>query len=97
MTPSIIRRFARYHGINIGHVSVDQIGYIARKLHHPPSGKVGKDQARDAVVQALTRIEDAEMFQAARKTADAAGGYALTERMFALAGIDPERWEKVTE
>jgi hypothetical protein len=103
MTPSITRRFARYHGIAIGdRSSRSSVRFIAARLRIP---KEPIDDARARVVQSLTRIEDAEMLIECGEGSwsNAYGqGYrnAHTEAGLGLLvkeGIDPDKWREVKD
>ena len=91
MDAVLMRRFVRYHKlvVTFGNDELDLgVRMIANELHGSAT-----DENVIAVVQALTRIDDAEEIEAARKRADVAGGYAVTERWWKIAGIDDmRRW-----
>lgn len=64
MTPSIIRRFARYHGIKLIKPGEPMYCHEPAQLAEAIYGRLewGESvRARDKIVQSLTRIEDAEM------------------------------------
>ena len=104
MTPSIIRRFARYHGVcSAGHDSrkttLELVSEVQAAIGYE-SGEAG----RLMLVQSLTRIEDAEIAASFADSNDR--GYALSQKvgaariarkLFALAGIDETKWREVKE
>ena len=74
MTPAIIRRFAMYHGIDLtglidvpGRWEIRRTVIIDRFRHHVMPATCAdaavEDYWRERVVEALTRIEDAELLQ----------------------------------
>lgn len=112
MTPSIIRRFARYHGIDLGaRDGTHANGYLGAMLR---SDGEPLDEARDRIIQSLTRIEDAEMLMGrvteASKTLAYPGMdnnvvastvcdfYAFdVDRLLVLAGVNPAKWREVRD
>ena len=105
MNESIIRRFARYHGItaSLGSNIESDILRLARWMWD--SGDIGERQRR--IVQYLTRIEDAEMLiaevDAVTSVSDGPAFLRVRARLDILAnellvqaGIDdPRRWREV--
>lgn len=105
MTPSIIRRFARYHQINrtFG-VNIDEdILWLAKWMWD--TGDIEERKRR--IVQSLTRIEDAETLIAeVGAVTSVSDGPAflrvrarldiLANELLVQAGIDdPRRWREV--
>lgn len=109
MSESIIRRFAKYHGVNLClRVPFTWVSSLAYALQ--VRGTIESDQeTRDRVVAALTRIEDAEMLIAeAGAVTSVSDGPAfprvrarldiLANELLVQAGIkDPQRWREVKE
>lgn len=107
MNESIIRRFARYHGVDIG----DQVPFAWINTIAAQVSKLRSDiERRDAIVQSIAHIEDAEMLLArvesfsvpllatSQEAKELREFYAFdAARLFAMAGIDPELWARVKE
>ena len=104
MTGSIIRRYARYHGcFSAGHderkTELERIKEIqkARKYESCERGRI-------VIVEQLTLIEAAEVLIEDGKGSfsnDHVNGYhdaaaSIGRGLLVRAGIDPERWAKVT-
>jgi hypothetical protein len=112
MTPSIIRRFARYHGINI-EIDGDSTEWGMEEIAIALYGNLATPNVL-RVVQSLTRIEDAEMLLGrvteASKTLAYHGMddnivastvrdfYAFdVDRLLVLAGVNPAKWREVKD
>jgi len=105
MTRLIIRRFARYHHLDaFFDVPTDDSAEAVERLcalHYGASDAI--DMTR--IVQALTRIEDAELIMKAANamptTAWGQGFVAANESAYdgflRLAGIDPAKWREVKD
>lgn len=99
MTPSIIRRFARYHGRHyaITHPSIsadEAIADLANCLRTTERN----------IIQSLTRIEDAEhcwrrsaMRYFNRTDAEREEAAIVAAELFAKADIDPAKWHEVKD
>ena len=101
MTPSIIRRFAKYHGIDAGTIDDDSTAWALEGLAIGLHGCPTPDNLCK-VVRTLTRIEDAEMlgWSASNKTRSSdASDVLMLERdcLLLRAGVEPTRWLEVTE
>jgi hypothetical protein len=110
MTPSIIRRFARYHGLILertddASVVTEAYGIapLARHVHSPAPNNWGAFRdACDKIIQSLTRIEDAEFAVQEALGWDESGIRHLALMSFAedllkLAGTDPAKWREVKD
>lgn len=108
MTPSIIRRFARYHGIKLIEPGEPMYCHEPAQLAEAIYGRLewGEfSRARDKIVQSLTRIEDAEMliecgegswsnpYGQGYRNAHAEAGIGLLIK----TGIDPAKWREVKD
>lgn len=113
MTPSIIRRFARYHGLILertddASVVTEAYGIapLARHVHAPtPNNWSAFRDACDKIIQSLTRIEAAEMLIECGEGSWSnpyGQGFrnAHTEAgrgLLRKAGIDPDKWREVKD
>lgn len=102
MTPSIIRRFAKYHGIDVTAVAMAPTapwGGIAN-LASAIYGSCHTEHVAK-VIQTITRIEDAEMlaWSMAQDKPRVVQNALDLERCALLlrAGIDPEKWREEKE
>jgi hypothetical protein len=109
MTPSIIRRFARYYGVRVilpggPHYELNVYDQLSQAINgRLPWGE--SHDARDKIVQSLTRIEDAELImKAANPMPTTAWGQGFVtanqsahEGFLRLAGIDPDKWREVKD
>ena len=99
MTPSIIRRFARYHGVELV-VHEDAVHWALEEIAKALHGSVAPHCVLK-VAQSITRIEDAEMLawsMAQEKPRAVQNALDLERHALLLrAGIDPELWVKVKE
>jgi hypothetical protein len=109
MTPSIIRRFARYYGVRVilpggPHYELNVYDQLSQAINgRLPWGE--SHDARDKIVQSLTRIEDAEMLLLAGdgswsndygegfRASSTSAGIGLLRK----AGIDPDKWREVKD
>jgi hypothetical protein len=109
MTPSIIRRFARYHGIKLIKPGDPMYCHEPAQLAEAIYGRLewGESaRARDKIIQSLTRIEDAEMLDATIAAEYQDTWYQRRERaalsrayvaLLKLAGVDPAKWREVKD
>jgi hypothetical protein len=105
MTPSIIRRFARYHGIKLIKPGDPMYCHEPAQLAEAIYGRLewGESaRARDKIIQSLTRIEDAEFAVQEALGWDESGIRHLALMSFAedllkLAGTDPAKWREVKD
>lgn len=98
MTPSVVRRFAKYHhvekyvGASPEEAPGDAVSLLAHRLNRP----------RSAIVEALVRIEDAEIAEDEAQRWDPQGErrlvlLQLADVLYHRAHVDPVEWRKVTE
>jgi hypothetical protein len=110
MTPSIIRRFARYHGVDV--VLPDEPGFnlnvysqLGTAIYKPsPNNWAERCTAHDKIIEQLTRIEDAEhalsrasLVYFGRTAREQNEADAIADELFAKAGIDPDKWREVKD
>lgn len=103
MTPSIIRRFAKYHGLAL-ECDAASVEWALEELARHSHGSLDAENV-NKIVRSLTRIEDAEAIldsEAARHSNEWGAGYRaaiadIGNALIRRAGIDPKLWAEVKE